>query len=75
MDDGRRGLVNRVQSLLERFGEVASRFAYCLQIAMKGAQRSVLKLQVSPSLASSLRDRLSSREVDYTNFYSELLPL
>ena len=28
-----------------------------------------------PSLASSLLDRLSSREVDYTNFYSELLPL
>ena len=36
---------------------------------------SVLKLQVTPSLASSLRERLSSREVDYTNFYSELLPL
>ena len=36
----------------------------------------VLKLQVSPSLSPSLRDRLSNREEDdYTNFYSELLPL
>ena len=36
---------------------------------------SVLKLQVLPSLFSSLRDRLSSREVDYINFYSDHLPL
>ena len=35
----------------------------------------MLKLQVSPSLFSSLRDRLSSREVDYINFYSDHLPL
>ena len=35
----------------------------------------MLKLQVSPSLASSLRDRLTSREVDYTNFYSDPVPL
>ena len=47
-------------------------------LPMKGAQHtqvcSVLNLQVSPSL-SPLRDRQSSREVDYTNFYSGLLPL
>ena len=35
----------------------------------------VLKLQVSPSLSPSLRNRLSSREVDYTNFYSDPSPL
>ena len=35
----------------------------------------MLKLQVLPSLFSSLRDRLSSREVDYINFYSDHLPL
>ena len=35
----------------------------------------MLKLQVPPSLFSSLRDRLSSREVDYINFYSDHLPL
>ena len=48
-------------------------------LPMKGAQHtqvwSVLNLQVSLSLSPSLRDRQSSREVDYTNFYSELLPL
>ena len=34
----------------------------------------MLKLQVPPSLFSSLRDRLSSREADYINFYSDHLP-
>ena len=36
---------------------------------------SVLKLQVSPSLFSSLRDRLSSREVDYIFPATELFSL
>ena len=51
-------------------------FGYALLLLSVGRKLcSVLKLQVSPSLSPSLRDRLSSREVDYTNFYSELSPL
>ena len=36
---------------------------------------NVLKLQVLPSLLSSLRNRLGSREVDYINFYFGHFPL